>query len=42
MIAKEKGLQGLADLIIEQRATYDPEIEIVAADYVSDEKALKV
>lgn len=37
-VAKEKGLEGLADLIMLQSPVYDPSIEVAALQYVSEEK----
>ena len=39
-VAKEKGLEPLASLILEQRASYEPPIEEEALAYVSDEKGV--
>lgn len=39
-VAKEKGLDGLAQLILEQRKEYEPSIEIQAESYVSEEKGV--
>ena len=36
-VAKEKGLEPLAELILEQRPTYDPIIEIQAEEYINEE-----
>ena len=40
-VARERGLEPLAALIMEQRDVYDPAIEVVAADYVDEEKGVK-
>ncbi len=37
-VAKEKGLEPLALLILEQRSIYDPSLEEIAEEYVSEEK----
>ena len=37
-VAKEKGLEPLADLIIEQRAFYEPSLEAMAEEFVNEEK----
>ena len=39
-VAREKGLEPLAALIMEQRDVYDPVIEAVAADYIDEEKGV--
>lgn len=39
-VAKEKGLDGLAQLIMEQRKEYEPSIEAQAESYVSEEKGV--
>ena len=39
-VAKEKGLDGLAQLILEQRKEYEPSIEAQAESYVSEEKGV--
>ena len=39
-VAKEKGLEPLADLIFAQNAVYTPEIEAAALEYVSEEKGV--
>ena len=39
-VAKEKGLDGLAQLIMEQRKEYEPSIEAQAEAYVSEEKGV--
>ena len=39
-VAKEKGLEPLALLLLEQRIEYQPEIEAVAEEYVSEEKGV--
>lgn len=39
-VAREKGLEPLAALIMEQRDVYDPAIEVVAADYIDEEKGV--
>ena len=36
-VAKERGLQPLADIIMEQRATYEPSIEEIAEGFVNEE-----
>ncbi len=40
-VAKEKGLEGLALLIAEQNAAYDPPIPVVAESYISEEKGVR-
>ncbi|MBE6643665.1 MAG: RNA-binding transcriptional accessory protein [Ruminococcaceae bacterium] len=40
-VAREKGLEPLSALIIEQRATYDKAIEDYAAEYINEEKGVK-
>ncbi len=37
-VAKEKGLEPLAELIFEQRLHYNPDIEAVAEEYLNEEK----
>ena len=37
-VAREKGLEPLAQLIMEQRAEYTPSIEEVAVEYINEEK----
>ena len=39
-VARERGLGPLADLIMEQRATYEPDIPTAAAAYVDEEKGV--
>ncbi len=39
-VAREKGLEPLAALIMEQRATYDPSIEAEAEAYINEEKGV--
>ncbi len=39
-VAKEKGLEPLAELLMLQSASYEPEIEVVAAEYISEEKGV--
>ena len=39
-VAKEKGLDGLAQFILEQRKEYEPSIEAQAESYVSEEKGV--
>ena len=36
-VAKEKGLEPLAELILEQRDTYEPSLEEIAESYVNEE-----
>ncbi len=40
-VAREKGLEPLAALIMEQREAYDPTIEEAAAAYIDEEKGVK-
>ncbi len=37
-VAKEKGLEPLADLILEQRDRYEPSLEAMAEEFVNEEK----
>ena len=39
-VAKEKGLEPLALIILEQRMEYQPTIEEIAAEYISEEKGV--
>ena len=39
-VAKEKGLEGLADLLLEQRPSYEPSLDELAEGYVSEEKGV--
>ena len=39
-VAKEKGLEPLAELIMSQLAKYEPTLEEAAADYISEEKGV--
>ncbi len=39
-VAREKGLAPLAELIMEQRASYDKTIDEYAADYINEEKEI--
>ncbi len=39
-VAREKGLEGLAALLIEQREVYEPDIDTLAAEYVDAEKGV--
>ena len=39
-VARERGLEPLADLIFEQRESYDKPIEEIAAEYIDDEKGV--
>ena len=39
-VAKEKGLEPLAMLILEQRETYEPDLDRIAAEYVDEEKGV--
>ena len=39
-VAKEKGLEPLALLILEQRDTYEPSLEVEAEAYISEEKGV--
>ena len=39
-VAREKGLEPLATLLMEQRKSYDKSIEEIAADYINDEKGV--
>ena len=39
-VAREKGLEGLAKLIMEQRKTYEPALEVQAEEYVNEEKGV--
>ncbi len=40
-IAREKGLLPLAELIMEQRSTYDPDLTVAACEYINEEKGVK-
>ncbi len=40
-IAREKGLLPLAELIMEQRPSYDPDFTVTAAEYINEEKGVK-
>ena len=39
-VAREKGLEPLAELLMLQSASYEPEIEAQAAEYISEEKGV--
>jgi len=39
-VAREKGLEGLAELLIAQNETYEPDLDILAAEYVDAEKGV--
>ena len=39
-VARERGLEPLAALILEQRDVYEPAIEVAAADYIDEEKGV--
>jgi len=39
-VAKEKGLEPLAMIILEQRETYEPELDVIASEYVDEEKGV--
>jgi len=39
-VAREKGLEGLATLLMEQRETYEPDLDTLAAEYVDAEKGV--
>ncbi len=39
-VAREKGLEGLAKLIMEQRKVYEPALEVQAEEYVNEEKGV--
>ena len=39
-VAREKGLEGLAALLMEQKRTYKPTLEEAAAEYISEEKGV--
>lgn len=39
-VARERGLSPLAELIMEQKSTYDPPIEEAAAEYINEEKGV--
>ena len=39
-VAREKGLEGLATLLIEQREAYEPDLDTLAAEYVDEEKGV--
>ena len=39
-VARERGLEGLAQLIWEQRASYQPSIEEAAQEYINEEKGV--
>ena len=40
-IARDKGLEPFAALIMEQRDTYEPALEVVALDFLNEEKGVK-
>ena len=40
-VAREKGLEPLAALLLEQKPTYDPDIPTAASEYVDEEKGVK-
>ena len=40
-VARERGLEPLASLIMEQRKSYDKELSEIAAEYVNEEKGVK-
>ena len=39
-VAREKGLEGLATLLLEQRANYEPDLDTLASEYVDEEKGV--
>ena len=39
-VAREKGLLPLAELLLEQRKTYEKDIEVLASDYINEEKGV--
>ena len=39
-VAKEKGLEPLAMIILEQREAYEPELDVIASGYVDEEKGV--
>ena len=39
-VAREKGLEGLAALLMEQKRTYKPTLEEAAAEYINEEKGV--
>ena len=39
-VAREKGLEGLATLLLEQREVYEPDLDTLAAEYVDAEKGV--
>ena len=39
-VAREKGLEGLATLLMEQREKYDPDLDTLAAEFVDPEKGV--
>ena len=39
-VAREKGLEGLAELLIAQNETYEPDLDTLAAEYVDAEKGV--
>ena len=39
-VAREKGLEGLAVLLMEQREKYDPELDEIASEYIDEEKGV--
>lgn len=39
-VAREKGLEGLALLLMEQRESYEPDLDTLAAEYINEEKGV--
>ena len=39
-VAREKGLEGLAMLLLEQRESYEPDLDTLAAGYINEEKGV--
>ena len=39
-VAKERGLEPLAELILEQKESYEPSLEEIAAEYIDEEKGV--
>ena len=39
-VAREKGLEGLATLLLEQRSNYEPDLDTLASEYVDEEKGV--
>ncbi len=39
-VAREKGLEGLAVILLEQREKYEPDLDTLAADFIDEEKGV--